>query len=297
MDARMMYLHAISPVHTGTGQAVDVIDLPVAREATTGWPYLPGSSIRGVLRSLCRPNGDGTPEKDLFARAFGPETVRADADDAAGALLFGDGRLLCLPVRSLFGTFAWVSCPLALDRYRRDHEAAALAPPPAVDLSRLAAGAIALAEGARVADDGTVYLEDLDLPAARAVSTAGVTGLARAIAGAVFDDDPWRDHFVARFGVVDDTTFSFLAETATEVTARIRLEEETKTVREGALWYEEAIPTETIFSTPLLAAPRNGAHADPLFRLIAAHLGGMVQLGGHAGVGRGLMRLRLREGA
>jgi len=296
VDARMMYLHAISPVHTGTGQAVDVIDLPVAREATTNWPYVPGSSIRGVLRTLCRPDGGAASGGgDLFTQAFGPES--AEDTDAAGALLFGDGCLLCLPVRSLFGVFAWVSCPLALDRYRRDHASAALATPPEADLAGLAEGEIALTSTARVADDGKVYLEDLDLTvSAGAASVDELDRLAEHIARSVFDDGPWRGHFTARFGVVGDTTFSFLTETATEVTARIKLKEETKTVQRGALWYEEAIPAETIFSTPLLAAPRNGTTATALFNLVGARLDNLVQIGGHAGVGRGLVRARLGEG-
>jgi len=97
VDARMMYLHAISPVHTGTGQAVDVIDLPVAREATTNWPYVPGSSIRGVLRTLCRLDGGAAPGGgDLFTQAFGPES--AEDTDAAGAAL--RRRAPALPARA-----------------------------------------------------------------------------------------------------------------------------------------------------------------------------------------------------
>ncbi len=293
----MMYLHAISPVHTGTGQAVDVIDLPVAREMTTGWPYIPGSSIRGVLRGLCRPLADRTvADKTLFLRAFGPETTD-DVTDGAGELLFGDGRLLCLPVRSLFGTFAWVTCPLALDRYRRDHAASNLTAPSDAGLGNLLDDAIVVvSKNQRIADGGTVYLEDLDLHVnGDAAATAAAETLATHIAAGVFDDARWRDHFMARFGIVSDTTFSFLSETATEVTARIRLDEKTKTVVEGQLWYEEAIPTESIFSTPLVAMPRNGAGATPLFKFVATPLTEPVQIGGHAGIGRGLVRVSLTE--
>lgn len=286
MDARMMYLHAISPVHTGTGQAVNVIDLPVAREKATAWPLIAGSSIKGVLRALCEPAGGG--DRALFEEAFGPETDRAK--EGAGALLFGDGRLLCLPVRSVYGTFAWLSCPLALDRYRRDHAAAGLAAPPPG--GTVADNQIALSGSACIADKNMVYLEDLDLEVA---SAANVDALAAHIAAAVFDDAAWRDSFSARFGVIGDSTFTFLAETATEVTARIRLDEGTKTVANGALWYEEAIPAETIFSTPLLAAPRNGRRSAELFGLVAGHVGGVAQIGGHASVGRGLVRVRLAE--
>lgn len=293
MEARILHLQALSPVHTGTGQAVSVIDLPVAREKATNWPYIPGSSIKGVLRALCDPGKDPKdPEQRRFEEAFGPPTVRAD--EGAGALLFGDARLLCLPVRSLYGTFAWVSSPLALDRYRRDHAASGLATPPSAAIDPPQQGAIIVPPGSALVDGRTVYLDDLDLAAHE---TADLAPLATAIAAAVFDDPVWHAHFLARFGVVSDTTFSFLAETGTEVAARIQLQEKTKTVKPGALWYEESIPAETIFSAPLLAAPRNGTSADSYYSLVLERTAGLVQIGGHASIGRGLMSLKLTGGA
>ena len=53
MKSRLVFVHAISPLHAGTGQGVGVIDLPVAREKATGLPYFPGSSLKGVLRDAC----------------------------------------------------------------------------------------------------------------------------------------------------------------------------------------------------------------------------------------------------
>jgi CRISPR-associated protein Cmr4 len=289
----MMYLHALSPVHTGTGQGVDVIDLPVAREVTTNWPYLPGSSIKGVLRALCQPEGEREERRGtLWWQAFGPDTQ--DASEGAGALLFGDGRLLCLPVRSLFGTFVWVTCPLALSRYRRDHAAADVRyAPPAAAVPALAADQAAVAAAAsETVHAGKVYLEDLDLTAVRAPLDALADFIARNVFG---EEEEWRNLFVTHFAVVNDTAFTFLTETSMEVTARIRLQAETKTVADGALWYEEAIPAETIFSAPLLAQPRGGRRASQFFDVVRHELGSMVQIGGHASVGRGLLRVRLTE--
>lgn len=222
-------------------------------------------------------------------QAFGPDT--ANASDGAGQLIFGDGRLLCLPVRSLHGTFAWVSCPLALARYARDHAAAGLPAPATSGADKVADDHIALpAATAAIASGNTVYLEDLDL----AVDVVpNLAPLADAIGRAALADEEWHGLFAARFGVVSDTTFTFLAETATVVTARIKLDDGTKTVATGALWYEEAIPAESIFSTPLLAMERNGSDSAALFELLAAPLAGVAQIGGNASVGRGLMKLRL----
>ena len=68
-------------------------------------------------------------------------------------------------------------------------------------------------------------------------------------------------HYLAAAGVgtiaiVDDDTMAFLWETATQVDARVRLDEETRTVAKGALWLEESLPPETLL-IGLLAADRS----------------------------------------
>ena len=62
------------------------------------------------------------------------------------------------------------------------------------------------------------------------------------------EESQWRKELQKRFAIVADTVFNFLSETATEVTARIRIQNESKTVADGALWNEEALPAETILS-------------------------------------------------
>lgn len=293
MDARMLYLHALSPIHSGTGQATDAIDLPVAREKVFGWPYLPGSSVKGVLRDACSPPPDGNGEaRKLFTAAFGPDTV--NASDGAGSLWFADAHLLCLPVRSYHGTLAWVTCPLALERWRRDHESAGLTQPFQIPRPEGGEAALVAPENA-VAADGKLVIEELDLAA---TSSDACAALGVAIAAALFDQgDAWRDLFQKRFAIVDNDTFSFLCETATEIRARIRLKDETKTVADGAFWYEESVPAESVFYSPLLAMPRNGVAATEMLGLVSSKLGGLLQIGGNASVGQGLVRARLGEGS
>ncbi|HLE62655.1 MAG TPA: type III-B CRISPR module RAMP protein Cmr4, partial [Pyrinomonadaceae bacterium] len=119
---------------------------------------------------------------------------------------------------------------------------------------------------------------------------------------AVFDESEWQTMFSQRFCVVSDNVLSFLLDTATEITARIKLRDDgLKTVQKGGLWYEEALPTETILYGFVLATPtahhkKQNVDESEIFRVIEDSIQPMVQLGGKATVGRGLCRLQL-EGA
>ena len=284
MTAKMIYLHALTPVHSGTGQTAAIIDLPVAREKATGWPIIPASSLKGVLHdALTSLNAAGKPSNQLqLDELFGKQ-------EESGALCIGDQRLLCLPVRSYHGTFAYLTCPLVLRRLARDAKAFGIGlklpdPMPAVTdtsdvLNILTTETSVLARGQKV------YLEDLDLAA---VPNAIVTEIAGTLAKILFPSPDETTDFLARFAVVSDAVFDFLCETATEVSARVRLDDNAKTVTAGGLWYEEAVPAEAIFCGPVLVEARFQSRAAALLDQLTPTL---VQIGGKSTVGRGQCRM------
>jgi len=278
MNTKLTFVHALSPLHAGTGQGVGVIDLPIAREKATGIPYLPGSSLKGTLRDLCT----HTRKEDVF----GPST--ANAGDYAGSAQFSDQRLLLLPIRSLKGTFAWVTSPYLLQRLIRDAKSidgnvACPAAPPALTGKQFAIAKTGCALIYQKKGKDTVILEDLDLDDKSAFEA---DAWAEWIGERVFGN---KDLLKARLCIVSDDVLSFLLNTATEITARIRLEEKSRTVARGALWYEEALPTETILSG-LLVATEVKAKKEVVFEVIDSVLSehNTVQLGGKATVGRGV---------
>lgn len=274
MNTRPFLFHALSPLHAGNGHAPGVIDLPTARMKATGIPILPGSSIKGVLRDARR-----EIDREKTEAVFGPSD---DPAAHAGALVVGDARLLALPVRSFRGTFAWVTSPLLLTLAKRDLEDTSLGIP-----SINGRGA-RLAEGTICAHNGKLYLEDLDLAAEVA---AEATAWAQRLAPLA---SPGDDIFTKRFAVVDDDTMAFLWETATQVDARVRLDEGTRTVAKGALWLEESLPPETLLIGVLAAdrSRRRDVKMTPDQVLDFALSGEEVhQLGGKATTGRGRCRI------
>ena len=264
-ETRLILLHALTPLHVGTGQAVGNVDLPIAREKATGFPIVPASAFKGVLR-------DNFNNQSWATQAFG------DAD-RAGAWVFTDLRILCLPVRSFFGVFAYTTCPLILQRLQRHAQVFGIKG--FENLSVEVQGAdIALASNSALGKGNKVYLEDLDLTAKQSPEADAV---ANAIAEKLLPNSE-RRYFTERFAVVSNDVFTFLSETATEVVARVRLEDNTKTVASGGLWYEEAVPAEALFYGFVGATS-----AEP--SLASLQIDQPLQIGGDATIGRGLCKV------
>jgi CRISPR-associated protein Cmr4 len=274
--AKTIFLHTLTPLHSGTGQTAAVIDLPIAREKTTGWPVVPASSLKGVVR-----NGDTNPEAK---RRFG-------SLEAAGEELFGDLHLLCFPARSLYGTFAYLTCPLALQRYLREAKAlginAGFSEGSIPNPSLTDDGAqIALTDNTALADSrGSVILDDLDLTR---LPGNDANTIAAALQARLFTDPADQQLLKERFAIVHNDLFSYLVENACEVTARIVLKPGTKTV--DNLWYEEAVPAEAIFHGPYGLADYADSNNAP------ALTNRLIQIGGKESVGRGWCRMTVSGG-
>lgn len=285
MDAKLLLIQALSPLHAGTGQGEGVIDLPIAREKATNIPFLPGSTLKGVFREAC---SDSAARADIF----GPDTGSAEL--YAGAANFSDARLLLMPVRSLRGVFAWVCSPLLLRRLARDAKdipglaLTARVPEIPDETCRVAtrnSGLTMVLNGAT-----QVILEDLPL---KAEPFEDVTQWAEWLGGKLFPQSPeWQSELTARLCLVSDDVLSFLLETGTEITARISMDDDKKTVKQGALWYEEALPAETVLAGLVLAAPVKTS-AEQVFNMVDSLAKKPLQFGGKATVGRGLCQATL----
>ena len=288
---KMYWIHALTPLHAGAGSGVGFIDLPIMREKTTTWPMLPGSAVKGVLADDGG-DADGRKKDPLRRAAFGiAESSEDGYGSHTGSLVFGDARLVCLPVRSLYGTFAWVTSPLALRRLKRDLDAAGLGG----DLASLQceSGALLVTKtSALAAPDGKkAYLADLDFSVK---PEAAADAWAERLGHWLFADSEkeWSAEFSRRFAVVSGDTFDFLTETATEVNARVRIEATKKTVASGALWYEESLPAESVLAGLVWCDKDYSGQSISPEAILKRFCSGTkpLQMGGKATVGRGRVR-------
>src|SRR6266516_6501282 len=187
MTAQLTFVHALSPLHAGIGQGIGVIDLPIAREKATGLPFLPGSSLKGTLRGSCDP--------DRRKALFGPEVSEIEPEsNYASSVQFSVQRLVLLPIRSLAGTFAWVTSPYILRRLVRDMEDIETNPPTGIPSIQEGNCLIVKKRNDKEVDSKitvnanktqAVYLEDLDLVPQ---TNDEATEWAKWIAGKVFHE-------------------------------------------------------------------------------------------------------------
>lgn len=287
----LLLLTSETPLHAGAGQSVDGIDLPIQREAHTDWPCVYGSAVKGALRAHAEQR---VADKTIaITDLFGPDHGGAQERDTshAGALLVGDATLLALPVRSLQSCFKWVTCPQALKRFARTAERLGLA----LALPAIAQPARdkALGQG-----DAKLFLEEFRFEQS---PHACIDALAKALAplsGGALDEATLAQRLV----VVHDDIFSFLVRNATSIQPHIAIDSTTKTVKDGALWFEETLPPETLLYVPLTATAsrrRGGeltaAQVLEQFAQLLPSGKNWLQLGGNETTGMGWCRVGIHK--
>lgn len=287
-----LFLYAVSPVHMGAGQAVDVIDNPIQRERHTQHPCFAGSGIKGAVRHSYRALGGD--EADI-TRLLGPDSGSSDLH--ASAISFGDAQLLALPVRSLKGGYVYATCPQALARARRLLQ---LTGKPA------AWPAVSVADGqCLIANPDLLSGDKLHLEAFEYVAKASeplaqlATDLAQRALPEGEGNDFFREKLKADLVLLSDTDFGYFAKHAMLVEPHVRINHETGTADDGGLFYTENLPPESLLIAPLLASQtRTGkddelSAADVFTKITPVLHGKLLQIGGDATTGRGLVLARV----
>ncbi|MFT4256093.1 MAG: type III-B CRISPR module RAMP protein Cmr4 [Pseudoxanthomonas sp.] len=282
-----VFLYAVSPVHMGAGQAIDVIDNPIQRERHTRHPSFAGSGIKGAVRHSYENLGGKREDID---RLLGPDSGSSSLH--AGAVSFGDAQLVALPVRSLKGGYVYATCPQALARAQR----------------LLALTGKQADWQIPSVDDGACLLSNkghdkLHLEAFEygATESSDVKAIADDLAKRALPEGNshqfFRDKLTTDLVVLSDTDFGYFAEHAMLVEPHVRINEATGTADDGGLFYTENLPPESLLIAPLMASQtRTGKGkgqelpAEFVFSQIKALINGrLLQIGGDATTGRGLV--------
>lgn len=295
----LVFFYCTTPVHMGSGTSVGAVDNPIQREVHTNHPIFAGSGIKGALRHYALTQ-DGVSDDEILT-IFGPE-----AGDAkhAGAISFSDASVLLFPVRSLKKAFAYVTCPLALARLHRLSAMAGISAP-------LSMGPVTIGEMECYAssqslvsnesqNDPVVVLEHLVLNANSA--SQNIKSLIDWIGDhALHSHDSWsffRQKVKEDTLIVHDDRLGDFVQSSTVVEPHVRIDDVTGTVAEGALFYTENLPPETLMVGLVSVSDSRGGKSSLDAGQIMGRIKQLfdnktVQIGGDATTGRGLVALRI----
>jgi CRISPR-associated protein Cmr4 len=249
-------------IHPGSGQTEGAIDLPVAREAATDYPFIAGSSLKGALLDLAR-QSTGDDEKQKQNAVFGER-------DSAGKLLVSDARLLLLPVRSLNSSYKWVTCPHLLERLRRDLKRG-LGRDAALDATPATRQYLGAGVGS-----GALFLEERTFDHGGPIPAELITVLSRLIG-----HQETQQRLAHQVVILHDADFAWFARYGLAIQARNVLDETKKTSKN--LWYEETLPPDTLMYA--LLSERGGGAVDYVIALFDPRP--YLQVGGNETVGQG----------
>lgn len=307
VGSRMAWMRALSSVHVGNGESNGFIDNAIFREGALGWPCIPGSSLKGVYsreKNASHETRMRMDREDKLVKLFGAATDEDGHADSArkGKLNLTDAKLLCFPVRSLYGTFAWCTCPYALIRLLEDMEGwtppSDVAKPSDVPNHRNDDTIRTDRDSSlSLGRTGPVFLEERQFAIANAddvEQTKLFSEWRNLIRDCVFPAgspvaNAFRNLFDHQFAIVSDDVFAFMAEYRTEVVARIRIDSDSKTADDQGLWYEENLPAQSILSS--IATMETGsehlwANVDSPGTAVS------LQIGGNATTGRGRIKMK-----
>lgn len=236
MKKMMISCFTRTPLHVGCGSSVGVVDLPVLRERTTGFPVIPGSTFKGVLADLfLEQDGEQLKRSNDGTRLFGSETTE---NTKRGALLVGELRLAAFPVRSAKGGFVWATCPLILERL-------GIAFNGKVD-EMFCYGAETMAF------ENTLILEEYSVERTGPVPEEVIDALKVRCDVAL-----WQNTLQTRLVVLSDTLFAHFTKYACEIAHHNKIDDATEIVKDGALFSQENIPSEAFFTGEILSQNEN----------------------------------------
>lgn len=327
MKRKLLYLFTRTPLHVGAGSSVGAIDQPIVRERHTGFPVIPASSLKGTFAdqwteivSDKKIGKDGMESEVTHGRRNADEGVwlfgSDDANNAtAGALQFSEAKLLAFPVRSAKGGFAWITCPLILRRAAREGVLPKAVVPACEPSDNQALFAKTVKKGEKteagpigldVTIDGQllkqVVLEEYTFTHAEELPD----GLGAALQEIMKEDDVWRE-IPSRLVVLSNGMMSFFTQSACEVAQHVAIDDAKGTAKEGALFNQENVPSETVFFTVMnyfkerrkmreggksLRSPDDAAQA---FSAKIDANGHIFQFGGDASTGLGFCTVELKN--
>jgi CRISPR-associated protein Cmr4 len=323
-EKKALFLICETPLHAGSGSDLGIVDLPIQRERHTSFPKIESSSLKGALREAVETHfinkgEDAKRERkhDTVYTLFGPENAGNNAH--MGAVGFSDARLLLFPVKSMKGVFAWITCPKVLQQFERDmkitNENFSISNVPTsigegeciilnsknnitVNKSHvvLEEYAFSIKKEETSSKEEMKVSEKEDKEGDEKEDMKLNNWLAYHASKEAFFQDKMSEDII----IMSNDDFKDFVNLSTEVITRTAIDNETGTVKGGALFTEEFLPAESVMYSLVMAAPPfndkrktwNAKKVMETFTTIMTALP-VVQIGGGATLGKGIVRTKI----
>lgn len=318
-NAKPLFLICETPLHVGSGSDLGIVDLPIQRERHTNFPKIEASSLKGALREafeselVLSEKDDNKAKNNLITinKAFGfddgelgidvkkrfsakdhiKDTFK-DNSQFSGALALTDARLLLFPVKSLYGVFAWITCPRVIKKFIADLELAGMkSAVPEINVSKVSIG-----QKSTILSGNKIYLEEFVFQ--NPDKKQEIDTLGKWLADNVFVDLDayWQEKIKTDIVVLDDNDFRDFVTLATEVITRTKINNETGTVQQRALFSEEYLPAESVMYSLVMFSDefsdKEGKMTASQVEEFFGQLPSIVQIGGNATLGKGIVRTK-----
>ena len=296
--SNLLFLMNQTPMHAGSGDSLGIIDMPIQRERHTSFPKIEASSLKGSIREHFE-RATGEKDKSILA-AFGTEGENGKGSKA-GALGFTDARLLLFPVKSMKGIFAWVTCPKIISVFNEELNLAGHNTQFNVQANTVATGNnLSLNSNKIVLEEYTFEVNDVSGEKNTVIELGEWLSLNLLNGNGYFAEKLMTD-----IVVLSDDDFKDFVNLSTEVLTRTKIDNETGTVADGALFTEEYLPAEAIMYTNVLTASEFATADDKkqfeteadlreYFREFIAQ-DNVFQIGGNATLGKGIVKAKFVE--
>lgn len=255
--SKPLFLICETPLHAGSGSDLGIVDLPIQRERHTSFPKIEGSSLKGSLRErfeqVLEIQKNNSNRNNVFY-TFGPDSEIADENSYAGALGFTDARLLLFPVKSMKGVFAWITCPGVLKKFWQDMQSACIK----LEFEVPSSGTVTKNSNLFFKQSSDkIILEEYTFSVQKDDLTSE---LGNWLVNHLFPNQEsthsyWQQKMAQDLVVLPDDDFKDFVNLSTEVITRTKIDNQTGTVQDGALFTEEYLPAESVLYALVLASP------------------------------------------
>ena len=273
MKAKPFFIKAITPLHVGSGSDLGVVDLPIQREAHTGFPKIEASSLKGAIReSFEQKLGRDTKEIHL---AFGCDGCDLEIKEFAGALGFSDAKILLFPVKSVKEVFAYITCPYIIERFNIEIKDCQL--PEVEELTISKSSKINLKNGDIILEEYAFNVSKNDKIKQLSDKLNKITKI---------------QNLEQKLVILPNEEFTHFVKNSTEVITRIAIDNEKGVVKKGGLFTEEYLPAETVLYSSIFFGNSIYDFKDKKPKAwFMKNKTDIIQVGGNKTLGKGIVEV------